>query len=211
MNSGILTSLLSFLLLYKYGALFILILVAAIIVPIPVNTLLLAAGAFASQGYFSFTISLLVVVAANMLGDCFDFFLARRYGRRALEMLHIRIPKYLERLERFVRAHPGPAIFLTRFVGTIEPLTSLLCGFIDVPAGKFIFYDFLGNFVSDGAVLCAGYFLGSYWQDFMGVFNITDYIFLGAVIAIALVVMIWRKKHGHADPVAHSTANDSHV
>jgi len=191
--SSILPFLLSFLLLYKYWAIFAAIFLAAVIVPIPVNSLLLAAGAFASQGYFSFSFSLMVAVLANILGDCLDFFLARIYGRRALELLHVSTPAYLERLERFVNKYPGSAIFLTRFVGTIEPLTSLLCGFIGVRFSKFIIYDILGNIVSIGIVLYAGYFLGVHWQDFIGLFNLTNYIIVGLIIAVALSVVMWRK------------------
>ena len=80
--SNFVALLLSFLLLYKYWALFAVIFVAAVLVPLPTNSVLLAAGAFASQGYFSFWLSLAVAVGANIAGDCFDYFLARRYGRR---------------------------------------------------------------------------------------------------------------------------------
>ena len=192
--SNILTFLLSFLLLYKYWALSIAVLLSAIIVPIPVSSLLLATGAFASQGYFSFFWSLTIVVLINIVGDCFDYFLAKKYGHRALRMLHIRIPDYFERLERFVRKYPGWAIFITRFVGTIEPLTSLLCGFIGIRFRKFLFWDFLGNVVSNGALLYAGYFLGVHWQDFNKLFNTTSYILMGIIIIIGISVMMWTRK-----------------
>ena len=191
--AGTLSFLLSFLLLYKYWTLFTAIFLAAIIVPIPVNPLLLASGAFASQGYMSFSLSLFFVVLANVVGDSIDFFLARKYGRPILQKMRVKIPPYFERLERFVNKYPGGTIFITRFVGTIEPLTSLLCGFIGIKFRKFILYDILGNFVSDGIVLYAGYFLGVHWQDFTGIFNITDYILLIIAIIIAFFIASWRK------------------
>jgi membrane protein DedA with SNARE-associated domain len=192
MNSG-LTFLLSALLLYKYWALFIAFILAAIIIPIPVNTLLLASGAFASQGYMSFSISLIVVVIGNVIGDCIDYLLARIYGRSILHKMRIRVPSYIERLERFVGKYPGSTIFITRFVGTIEPLTSLLCGFIGIGFVIFIVYDILGNIVSNGLVLYAGYILGSYWQDFTGILNITNYILMAVIILIVILALIWQK------------------
>lgn len=191
--TGVLSFLLSFLLLYKYWTLFIAILLAAIIIPIPANTLLLASGAFASQGYMSFSLSLFVVVLANVIGDSIDFFLARKYGRSILKKIRIKIPPYFERLEHFINKYPGSTIFVTRFIGTIEPLTSLLCGFIGVKFKKFLFYDILGNFVSNGIILYAGYFLGVNWQDFTGIFNITDYILLIIVIILAFFIASWKK------------------
>ena len=48
--SSILSPLLSFLLLYKYVGLLVFTFADAVILPLPGNTILLATGAFASQG-----------------------------------------------------------------------------------------------------------------------------------------------------------------
>ncbi len=190
--SAILAFLLSFLLLYKYLALFLVMFLAAILVPLPTNTLLLAVGAFASQGYFNFAASLFVAVLANAAGDCCGYFLARNYGRKVLRMLRIRLPKYIVRLEDYVAKHPGPTIFLTRFFGAADPLTNLLSGFIGIPFSVFIFYDLLGNIVSIGIVLCVGYFLGTYWQDYSKAFGIIGWAFFGCV---CLCIILWRVWH----------------
>jgi membrane protein DedA with SNARE-associated domain len=196
--NGFLALLLSFLLLYKYWALFGIIFFAAVIVPFPSNSVLLAAGAFASQGYFSFFVSLLVAVGANILGDCVDYFLARRYGHRALHLLHIRLPTYIERLEGFMKRYPAPTIFITRFVGTVEEVVSFLSGYTSVPFGMFLVYDALGNIVSIGAVLYAGYFLGNNWQDFSGLFSTAGWILLCTVVIAALAVALWYRNYNRA-------------
>jgi len=193
--STILALLLSSLLLYKYWALLLVFFFSGLILPIPTSTVLLSTGAFASQGYFNFFISLAVIVGANMLGDYTGYLIARRYGRKALGILHVHVPVWIERLETFLHKYPGPAIFITRFVGTTDILTNLLCGFSGVSLGVFLLYDFFGNLVSNGSLLYAGYFLGVHWQDFTGLFNITDYILVGIVVAIALYAIIRYKKH----------------
>jgi membrane-associated protein len=187
-------ALLSFLLLYKYWALVVIFFFSALILPLPTSTVLLAAGAFASQGYFNFFLSLGVIVGSNMLGDYVGYFIARRYGRRAFHILHIRVPTFIERLESFLKKHPGPTIFLTRFAGTTDVITNLLSGFGGVSLATFLLYDFLGNLASDGGLLYAGYFLGVHWQDFTGLFNITDYILIGVVVIAALSVVMWHRK-----------------
>ena len=188
-----LTLLLSLLLLYKYWALFSVIFLAAIIVPFPSNSVLLATGAFASQGYFSFTVSLLVAVGANVLGDCVDYVLASRYGRAALHMLHIRVPTYIERLEEFVRTYPRSTIFITRFVGTVEEVVSFLAGFTHVPFSVFFIYDLLGNLISIGGVLYAGYFAGAHWQDISALVGLTNWIVVGCVCIVGMVILLWRQ------------------
>jgi membrane-associated protein len=192
--STILAFLLSSLLLYKYWALLLVFFFSGLILPIPTSTVLLSTGAFASQGYFNFFISLAVIVGANMLGDYTGYLIARRYGRKALGILHVHVPVWIERLENFLHKYPGSAIFITRFVGTTDVLTNLLCGFSGVSLPIFLLYDFLGNLVSNGSLLYAGYFLGVHWQDFTGLFNITDYILVGIVVAIALYAIIRYKR-----------------
>lgn len=51
---NILSSLPSYVLLYKYVAIALVVYSGAVILPLPANAMLLAVGAFASQGYFSF-------------------------------------------------------------------------------------------------------------------------------------------------------------
>ncbi len=191
--------LLSALLLYKYWALFVVIFAAAIVLPLPTNELLMAVGASASQGYLNLYVSLAVAIGANVLGDSIGYFLARRYGRSALRMLHIRVPSYIERLEHYIGRHPGIAIFATRFFGAADPLTNVLSGFIGIPFTTFLFYDIVGNIVSIGGVVCAGYFLGAHWQDVTGLIGVAEWMVLGVV---ALVVLAWwyrRMKKKSAD------------
>ncbi len=195
--NGFVALVLSFLLLYKYWTLFLVFFLSAVILPLPGNTALLAAGAFASQGYFSFWLSFAAAISGNVLGDCFNYVLARRYGRCAIKMLRIRVPSYIERLEEYVKCHPGPTIFLTRFVGSADPLANLLSGFVGIGFGTFLLYDLLGNLVSIGAVLYAGYFLGVSWQDFSGLFIIVGWIVLGFIIVCALVIAVWYRNHDH--------------
>ena len=191
--SNILTFILSFLLLYKYWTLFVVFFFAGLILPIPTSSILLATGAFASQGYFNFFISLLVIVGANVLGDYVGYFVAQRYGRKAFQIMHVRVPVWIEKMEDFIRKYPGPAIFITRFVGTTDVIANLLCGFSGVSVLTFIFYDFIGNLVSDGSLLYAGYFLGIHWQDFTGILNVTDYVIIGVVVVGVLSIFVWRK------------------
>ena len=191
--NNFLALLLSLLLLYKYWALFIVIFLAAVIVPFPSNSILLATGAFASQGYFSFTVSLVVAVSANVLGDCVDYMLAARYGRPALRLLHIHVPTYIERLEEFVRSYPRSTIFITRFVGTVEEVVSFLAGFTRVSFHIFLIYDLLGNLVSIGGVLYVGYFTGIHWQDVSTLVGLTNWICVGCVGVVCMAVFLWRQ------------------
>jgi membrane protein DedA with SNARE-associated domain len=200
----ILAALLSYLLLYKYVALFLIIFFSAVILPLPDNTVLLAAGAFASQGYLNFWLSFITVLLANVLGDCFDYSLARRYGPAITRRLHVRIPWYIDRLDKYIRGHPRRTIFFTRFIGTADVVANLLAGFINVPLQKFLLWDTLGNIFSLFYILYLGYFLGIYWTTFAGILSVVGWIFF-VIFAIAVIAIIsgyrppmWRKKASSA-------------
>lgn len=186
--------LLSFLLLYGYWALFLIVFIAALILPLPTNSLLLAAGAFASQGYFSAPMVLLVAMIANVAGDSIGFFLAQRYGRSAIHLLHLHVPSYIERLERYVLSYPGLTIFVTRFAGAADPLANVLAGFAGVPFRVFLVADILGNLVSIGGVIYAGYFLGIHWQDVINLVSVGDWMLAGVFVIVVIAIALWYRK-----------------
>ncbi len=77
----LLAALLSYLLLYKYVAVSVVSFLAGLILPLPSNALLLAAGAFASQGYISATAVFFFALVSNVLGDSLGYALTR-FGER---------------------------------------------------------------------------------------------------------------------------------
>ena len=192
-----LTALLSFLLLYKYVALFVCVFAVAIVVPLPINALLLATGAFASFGYFNLFISIAVAIFANVLGDVIDYALARRYGPRVFEKFKVKRHYYFERLEHGVRTNAGLTVFITRFVGPLDLLVSLFAGSIGVSAVTFVFFDFLGNGLSNIIVLGVGYLAGNYWQNYSGIIDTAGSILLVAIV-LFLIIRVFITRHRRA-------------
>src|SRR5262249_21568251 len=86
---NILNPILSYVLLYKYATIALVVYFAAVILPLPSNAMLLAVGAFASQGYFNFWAALATAVIANTLGDLTDYAITRRWGERVTRILHL--------------------------------------------------------------------------------------------------------------------------
>jgi membrane-associated protein len=189
-----LSSLLSYLLLYKYAALFLIVFSAAIIIPWPENTLLLATGAFASQGYFSLTLSFFVALVANVLGDLVGYSLTRKWGYKVIKEHHIRKYRYVERLNQYVKDHAGMTILLTRFVGTIGPLVNFLAGLINVSIRKFLMFDVIGNILDVGLFLLAGYMLGTVWQSFSDIADTIGWIVLVVFCMNIIIKVFWKRR-----------------
>lgn len=176
---------LSYLLLYKYFALFILVLAGSFILPLPGNAILFASGAFSSQGYMNVWAVLFLSVLTNVSTDCFAYYLTYRYGEKIFKWLNIkRGPNFLK-IEKRLSNFAGGTVFLTRLAGPFGPYVNFLSGFLEVSFKKFLTFDILGN--SSGAVFFVflGYILGNYWQDFL------NNIWFGTVIcSIVLIIYI---------------------
>ena len=184
-------SLLSYLLLYKYVALFAFSFISSVGIPIPSSSILLTVGVFASQNYFDFWFSLATAAIASTFGDLFVYFLMRKYGSVFLKRnYHKRfsfinkLGAYIKFLEEYIKKHEGLAIFLTRFVGTAGAITNVLSGLIPVSFKKFLFYDFLGNFLDTFIILIAGFFVDESWQKIAGIVGV-----VGATITVIILVV----------------------
>ena len=186
--------LLSWLLLYKYTLLFGVFFLSALALPLPGNTLLLASGAFASQGYMSYSVALATVLLGNVLGDVAGYTLAVMYGDDILRKLRIK-HAYLNVIERYVASHPRMTIFISRFGGTLDPLVNILSGLGGVSFKTFLLFDLLGNLVSLTLVISAGYYLGDYWQNFSDVVTTTGWIIF-AILTTGAILVIFRRQIG---------------
>jgi membrane protein DedA with SNARE-associated domain len=189
----LLTTLLSYLLLYKYVAVFVIVFLSGLLLPFPANTLMLAAGAFASQGYLSGSLALGVAVVANVLGDSLGYSLTRLWGTRLITEAHLKRFKTVDRVEKFVRQNTRLTIFVTRFFGSAGVAVNFLAGLSGVAYRRFVTYDILGNFVDLGCFVVAGYFLGVYSDNYSDIALLTGWIIFIAIAIFLIFRLFWRK------------------
>ena len=176
-------SLLSYVLLYKYIALFFIVYLGAVIIPWPVNAVLMAVGAFASQGFFSFWETLTIAVTANTLGDLTDYAITRTWGEKVIKALRLDRVRFFMRLREELRTDAAITVFATRFAGSLSSITNFLAGWAGVSLWTFLVYDFLGNIIEPGLALTIGYAVGNYWSYFSGFFGTVT-----AIIAVSVVI-----------------------
>lgn len=183
-----LSSFLSFILLYKYWALFLIIFSSSFLLPLPANTILLAMGAFASQGYTNVFIVLFLSIGTNVLADCFGFFLTYKYGKVVMDKLMKRWDGAFLRIERYLRTYAFGTVFLTRIVGPFAPYVNFLSGLIGVPFLRFFIADILGNSIGISFFVIAGYILGNYWEKF-----VDDIWVIGAIVFVIFLLYLGYK------------------
>ena len=179
-------SILPYVLIYKYAAIFIVSLLGSMILPLPVNMMLLAIGAFSSQGYFNIWVSLLAATTGNVLGDVADYVVARKYGEALIRKLNIRRHTFFRQLETELREDAVSTVFTSRFAGSLSSITNFLAGFVGVPFWSFLMPDMLGDFIEPLAVLFIGYALGTYWSSASDTLDMVAGLVATAVILFIL-------------------------
>jgi membrane-associated protein len=184
-----------YILLYKYWAIFVFTFLASLAIPIPAGTLLITSSAFASQGYFNITTIFIVVYAANLAGDNLSYWLARLYGKKILSRVKF-IDKILSSknfmlIERSIKKHPGPFIFISRFEVISTLTTNMVCGLSKMPYKKFLIFEAEGTFANILFYAALGYVFGDSWQAINKLIgNFSLLLFLLLILGLSL---FWKK------------------
>lgn len=191
---------LSSLLIYKYTVLFLVIFTASLGFPIPATALLIAAGAFAAQGYFDLYTIFLYGFFASILGDISGYFVSLRYGRDILVRIgfkNLLASQKFQALEILFARHSSLTIFSSRFFTTsLGPTVNILAGLTKITYRKFLFYDITGELIYIALFSGLGYIFSNQWETISQISGDTTAILVLAVILLVLFTIIWRAKNG---------------
>jgi membrane protein DedA with SNARE-associated domain len=183
--SQILAWLLSVLMVYKYFALFTVGFIAAAVFPLPATTLLVAASAFASQGYFNIYAVIATTFAANILGDIAGLFLSRLYGEkfiRAVRLGKVLDSKKYHDFRKYILSKPLMLVFFTRFMTEANSVVNVIAGLTRMPLRRYFPPEIAGQILYIALCVSGGWYLGETWED-----NIS-LVSRGAMFVIALGV-----------------------
>lgn len=152
---------------------------------LPGDSLLFAAGAFATQGLNPWLLFVLLSIAA-IAGDTVNYWIGHYIGPKAFTG-NVRFLKkeHLERTHRFYEKYGGKTIILARFVPIIRTFAPFVAGIGAMNYAKFIVYNIVGGVAWVALFVFAGYsFAGQEWvkRDFHWV--------ILAIIIISVMPMV---------------------
>ena len=102
-----------------------------------------------------------VMVVAAFAGDCLNYFIGRSvFGQRVINQRLLK-PQHVARTRHYFEKYGTATIFIGRFIPVVRTLAPFLAGTGQMPAGKFLLWNFAGGFSWCLFFISMGYRLGS--------------------------------------------------
>lgn len=150
----------------SYGILFLIVFceTGLIVTPfLPGDSLLFAAGSIAALGALDLPILIIVLLVAAILGDAFNYWIAREAGLRLLEGPLSRFvnQKHLDKANRFYAKYGAKAIVLARFVPIMRTIAPFTAGIARMDYRRFAIYNVVGAVLWVLIFTIGGYLFGN--------------------------------------------------
>lgn len=192
-----LAKLLSYFAQYGYWVVFFGVMLENAGVPVPGETILLAAGFFAAQGNFNLWQVMAIAAAGAVLGDNAGYWIGREIGRATLERYgrYVGLTKArMDHMDRFFEAHGDKTILVARFITGLRVFAALLAGSSRMRWPTFALFNMLGALLWSVTITLAGYFFGRSWDLLEKWIKGAGLIALGLVAALFVVMFVLRRR-----------------
>ena len=186
---------------YGYLAVTLFVAIEDFGIPVPGETILIAAALFAGAGRLNVVVVGLVGVLAAVVGDNIGFAIGH-FGGRALAL---RFGKYvfltaerLDRAEYFFDHHGGKIIVAARFIEGLRQANGIVAGISGMHWKRFLAFNTLGAALWVGVWVSLGYLAGNYITTIYD--QITRYsLYVLIALAVAMAAFIaWRLRRRRA-------------
>ncbi|MDX6348071.1 MAG: hypothetical protein QOF84_2861 [Streptomyces sp.] len=162
-------------------------------IPVPGQTVLVAAAVYAGTGRLDFAGVLAVAVAAAVVGNSLGYLLGRVGGRAFVHRWGryvLLTPARLERAEDFFGRHGGAVVTWARFVDVLRQTNGIIAGTVGMPWRRFMAFNVLGAVLWAGTWGGLGYAAGANIGTIYGAVARSQIILLAAVGALLVVLVI---------------------
>jgi membrane protein DedA with SNARE-associated domain len=201
---------------YGYLAVGGLLLVEDFGVPVPGETVLIAASVYAGAGRLNVVGVGLIALLAAVVGDSIGYAIGRFGGRPLVE----RFGKYvlltaerLDKAEAFFRRHGGKIVAVARFIDVLRQANGIIAGIAEMPWPKFLLFNSIGAAVWVACWTTVGYVAGNHiGVVYHTISRYSLYVVIAlAVLIIALIVraLLRRRRRARAGEAADRPAQRS--
>jgi membrane protein DedA with SNARE-associated domain len=164
-------------------------------VPVPGETMLIAAAVFAGSGHLNIALVILVAVAGAVIGDNIGFAVGHFGGRPLVERFGRYVfltPTRLDHAEKYFDDHGGKIVTIARFIEGLRQLNGFLAGIVGMHWAKFLAFNALGAVLWVCTWAGVGYFAGENIDAIYGAFERYKWYAIAAVVVIVAIAITRR-------------------
>jgi membrane protein DedA with SNARE-associated domain len=198
---------------FAYVGTFVILYLCGVLLPIPEEPILIAAGyaAYQSGGAVDVHVLVACAMAGILLGDLTIFSIGRRHGDwlfRSRVLRRLLPDERLARARRLYAEHGTKVVFFGRFVAGVRFVAFFTAGNLGVPCGAFLFYDLLAALITVPISIYLPYHFGSDIERGLHALTRFRHWVFGALGAALLIVFAvrWVRGRRRARAAAESLA-----
>lgn len=194
---------------YGYGAIFLLLLLGVVGLPVPDETLLVFCGYLIFKGALHPVPAYLTALAGSWCGISLSYTIGRTLGAGAIHRYGKRLHLTEERLavvHNWFNRIGHWALAVGYFIAGVRHLTAIVAGMSKLEFGSFALYAWSGGAIWVATFILLGYELGERWRIIAElVHRDVGYASLVLIAAIALFLLVREfRRRSQANSAVHS-------
>lgn len=183
-----------------YLLLFVLVGLESLGIPLPGETALVSAAAYAARGHLDIYVVIATAAGAAIIGDNGGYWIGRKGGialvRRYGRFVHLK-EAHLDRARTFFERHGPKTVFIGRFIAILRTWAAVLAGAGCMRYGKFTLYNALGGVIWAAMFGTLGYLFGRNLPALeQGIGRVSLVLLIVATIGAAFLLA--RRKQGRS-------------
>ncbi len=191
--------------LTRYGspALFVVVAIAAIGVPLPVTLLLIVTGSLVAQGAIGMWPAILIASAGSVVGDQAGYAVGRWGGKKLIARLSRMLgdAEKIEKLDAKARSWGGTGVFFSRWLVTpLGPWINLASGAAGYSWLQFTLWDFLGEAFGAALFIWLGHVFSDRVQEVGAILGDLGWAIIGVLAAAFLGWRLFFKRITSSTP-----------
>lgn len=181
---------------YGYFAVILLVMAEGFGIPVPGETAVVTAAAFAGQGSLSLAGVAMAATLGTVLGGSGGYWLGRKGGRSFLlrwgHLVRLDSRK-LAKAERYFTEHAVKTVFFARFIALLRILGSLMAGVSHMSFVQFSAANLAGGLLWSVVFSALGYLFGQNLHRLEHNLGLATLV-VSAVVLVAVVVVVRRRR-----------------
>lgn len=186
---------------YGLPAVFIILFFESFGVPLPGESLLIAAGLLASQGQMPLVPLMAVAYVASVMGDNFGYLIGRNGGRAVVIRHGARIgitSGRMQKAEAFFARFGGTIVVFARFFAVLRQLNGLVAGITAMPWQRFLACNAIGAALWVAVWTLGPVLVGRQLHVLLPLITSPAFVAGGAAVAAAGLAIWWWYRRSRA-------------